>query len=129
MGLLDEPRFIRVLIFIQSWFSWFLFNFLFHHSTLSYWVLSFMIFSSFFYVSLSRSHITNLRFFMVFFFIFFISSFEITLLGLKLCDFFYFSFCGVTLSRRFVKLTWVDFGVFRYSFYFSSVFFSKSFLF
>jgi len=80
--------------------------------TLSYWVSSFVIFSAFFYVDFSLSHITGLNFFMVFFLFFYFIIWNYVIGPWVLWFFIYFSFYGVILGRMFVKLDRVDFGFF-----------------
>jgi hypothetical protein len=59
--------------------------------TLSYWVLSFVIFSAFLYVDFSRSHITGLRLFYGFFLFFYFIIWNYVI-GLWALWFFFFFF-------------------------------------
>jgi len=70
--------------------------------------LSFVICSHFYFRFIPISY----RGFKKIFLIFLTSSFKITLLGLKLCDFFYFLFYKVIISCGLVKLTLVDLSFF-----------------
>lgn len=116
---------------LGHWFqilAWFNFNyfFQFHHLTLYYWALIFLIFLILFSMGLSWVEVSQvnpslLR--LLFFFIFL--SFNIRLLGLKVSDILCFSFLWCYLRTRVSQANpmWLRFFFSNFIFYLTSILF------
>jgi len=117
---------------LGHWFqilAWFNFNyfFQFHHLTLYYWALSFLIFLILFSMGLSWVEVSqvNPSLLKLLLFLFFFYPLTLGYWVLRFLIFYVFPFYGVILGRELVKLTRCDLGFFfsNFIFYLTSILF------